>query len=217
MKQGLSPHKAVEPIENGASIMVGGFMCCGQAITLIDALIDKGVKDLTIICNDAGFPPDRGIDKLIATRQVTRLITSHIGLNPLAGQLMNSGEMKVDLVPQGTLAERIRCAGAGLGGVLTPTGLGTEVEKGKQVIAVAGRNYLLEEPLTADYAFVFADAADRTGNAIIPKSAKNFNIVMAMAAKHTILECQKLVEPGVLDPDQIHLPGVFVNTLVERS
>lgn len=213
MKPLLSPREAVDGVADGASILIGGFMCCGQALRLVDALLDKGVRDLTLICNDAGYP-DRGIGKLIAERRVKRLIASHIGLNPLAGQQMNAGELAVELVPQGTLAERIRCAGAGLGGVLTPTGIGTQVEAGKQTIEVNGKSYLLETALGADFAFVFADTADGFGNAVIPKSTKNFNIVMAMAAKHPILECRRVVKVGEIDPDAVDLPGVFVKTIV---
>jgi acetate CoA/acetoacetate CoA-transferase alpha subunit len=212
MKSIESPKAAVSRIHDGAVLLVSGFMCCGQPIRLTEALLEQGTKDLTVITNDAGFP-DRGVGKLIVAGRVRRLIVSHIGLNPAAGQKMNSGEMAVELVPQGTLAERIRCAGAGLGGVLTPTGLGTEVEKGKRAVEVEGRKYLLETPLRADFALLKASVCDRCGNAFTAKSGKNFNPVMAMAAQHAILETDRLVETGALDPEQVTIPGVFVKTI----
>ncbi|MFA5141259.1 MAG: CoA transferase subunit A [Elusimicrobiota bacterium] len=212
MKKVQTPEEAVHHIHDGASIMVSGFMCCGQSLSLIDALIRRGTKGLTVICNDAGFP-ERGVGKLIVAGRVRKFIGSHMGTNHVAGQKMNSGEMEVELVPQGSLAERIRCGGAGLGGVLTPTGLGTDAETGKRKIDVDGRKYLLETPLHADFAFVKSSACDKLGNAFMAKSAKNFNLVMAMAAQHTILETEKLVEVGELDPDHVHLPGVFVDSI----
>lgn len=217
MKKIQTPREAVAPIPDGAIVMIGGFMCCGQPLKLVDELLRRGTKNLTIITNDAGFP-DRGVGKLIVAGRVKRLIASHIGLNPTAGQKMHSGEMSVELVPQGTLAERIRCAGAGLGGVLTPTGLGTEVEKGKHAISVDGRKYLLETPLKADFALVKAQVCDCCGNAFMSKASKNFNLVMAMAAQHTIAEAGRLVEPGMIDPEKVTLPGVFVHTVaVEKK
>ena len=212
MKKILTPGEAVKVIHDRASIMISGFMCCGQALRLVDALLERGVKDLTVITNDSGLP-DRGVGKLIVAGRVRKLIVSHIGLNPEAGRKMNSGEMEVELVPQGTLAERIRCSGAGLGGVLTPTGIGTRVEDGKQKMRVGDSEYLLETPLHADFAFVKADVCDRYGNAFVAMSGKNFNTVMAMAAQHAILETDKLVEPGELDPEKVTIPGVFVNTI----
>jgi acetate CoA/acetoacetate CoA-transferase alpha subunit len=214
MKPILPAAQAVEDVNDGASILIGGFMCCGQSLGLIDALLDKGTRGLTLICNDAGVP-GKGIAKLISAGRVKHLIASHIGLNPEAGKKMNSGEMRVDLVPQGTLIERIRCAGAGLGGVLTPTGLGTEVEQGKQRLSVDGRDYLLEKPLHADFAFVKASIADAWGNCFIAKSMKNFNIPMASAAKITLVEAKQIVALGEIDQDRVNLPGVFVQRLVK--
>jgi acetate CoA/acetoacetate CoA-transferase alpha subunit len=212
MKHIQTPRQAVACIPDGATIMVGGFMCCGQPLHLVEELLKQGAKDLTLITNDAGFP-DRGVGKLIVAGRVKHLIASHIGLNPIAGKKMNTGEMRVQLVPQGTLAERIRCAGAGLGGVLTPTGLGTEVEHGKHKIEVDGRKYLLETPLRADYALVKVSICDRCGNAFVAKAGKNFNLVMAMAAQHTIAEADSLVARGALDPERVSIPGVFINTV----
>ena len=212
MKKIETPEEAVARIHDGAVIMVGGFMCCGQPIRLTEALLDQGTKDLTVITNDAGFP-DRGLGKLIVEGRVKRLIASHIGLNPAAGKKMHTGEMAVELVPQGTLAERIRCAGAGLGGVLTPTGLGTEVEEGKRKVDVDGRKFLLELPLKADFALLKASVCDRCGNAFTAKAGKNFNPVMAMAAQHAIVETDRLVKTGGLDPELVTIPGVFVKTI----
>ncbi|MFA5480156.1 MAG: CoA transferase subunit A [Candidatus Muiribacteriota bacterium] len=214
MKKILKPEEAVSQITDNSSIMIGGFMCCGQSFNLIDALIENGAKNLTIICNDAGYP-DKGVGKLIVAGRVRKLIATHIGLNPEAGKKMNSGELEVELVPQGTFAERIRCGGAGLGGILTPTGLGTEVEIGKKVIYIQGKNYILETAIKADFAFVKSNIADVTGNGFTAKSAKNFNVVMAMAAKHTILETEKLVEKGEIGTEDVTIPGIFVHTIVE--
>ena len=216
MKKIQTPQEAVAPIPDGAVLMIGGFMCCGQPIRLTEALLAQGTKDLTVITNDAGFP-DRGVGKLVVAGRIKRLIASHIGLNPTAGQKMNSGEMAVELVPQGTLAERIRCAGAGLGGVLTPTGLGTQVESGKRKMEIDGRTYLLETPLKADFALVKTSVCDRCGNAFTAKAGKNFNLVMAMAAQHTIAETDRLVEIGELDQERVTIPGIFINTVAVQG
>jgi len=216
MKPLISAKEAVSKIKDGDSILVGGFMCCGQTFDLIDALLEQGTKDLTIICNDAGFP-DKGIGKLIVERRVKSLIATHIGLNPVAGKMMHSKDMAVELVPQGTLAERIRAGGAGLGGILTPTGVGTKVEEGKQLIYIDERAYILEKAIKADHAFVKANITDENGNAFIAKSAKNFNNVMASAAKNTIVETEKYVKIGELSDEQVSVPCVFVKNIVEAS
>ncbi|MCX7004822.1 MAG: CoA transferase subunit A [bacterium] len=212
MKQICTLRAAVAQITDCASIMIGGFVCCGMALRLIDALLEQGTKELTIISNDAGYP-DKGVGKLVGANRIRKLIASYLGPNPDVGRKMNSGELLVELVPQGTLAERIRCGGAGLGGILTPTGIGTEVERGKQIITVDGKQYLVEMPLRADFSFVKAHVCDKMGNAFIAKSSKNFNVVMAMAARHTIVETDELVEPGALDPERVSVPGVFVKTI----
>jgi len=212
MKQIRTLREAVAQIPDGASIMIGGFVCCGMALRLIDALLEQGTKELTVISNDAGYP-DKGVGKLVGANRIRKLIASYLGPNPDVGRKMHNGELLVELVPQGTLAERIRCGGAGLGGVLTPTGIGTEVERDKQIITVDGKQYLVEPPLRADFSFVKAHICDRMGNAFIAKSTKNFNVVMAMAARHTIVETDELVEPGALDPERVNVPGVFVKTI----
>jgi acetate CoA/acetoacetate CoA-transferase alpha subunit len=201
-------------IHDGMTIMVGGFMAAGTPEAFMDALVERGVKDLTIICNDAGFP-DRGVGKLIVRGQVKHLIASHIGLNPEAGRLMTTGAMLVDLIPQGTLAERIRSAGAGLGGFLTPTGVGTVVAEGKQVLMMEGRPYLLELPLKADVALLRAHLGDPMGNLVYRRSTQNFNPPMATAAEVAIALVDEVVPVGAIDPDNVHTPGLFVDYIVQ--
>ncbi|MGD9641349.1 MAG: CoA transferase subunit A [Elusimicrobiales bacterium] len=214
MKPILTADKAIEDLKDGCSLMVAGFMGCGNAFTLIDALINKGTKNINLITSDTAYP-EVGVGRIICQNRAATLTASHIGTNPVSGQKMNSGEMKVTLVPQGTFAERIRAKGAGLGGVLTPTGVGTEVEKGKQKLNLNGKDYLLEMPLGADFAFIRAEVADKYGNAFLPASSKNMAVVMAMAADHVIVEAEKIVEPGEMDPERITIPGVFVSAIVK--
>jgi acetate CoA/acetoacetate CoA-transferase alpha subunit len=204
----------VAKIPNGASILVGGFMNIGTAESIIDEMLKTDVKDLTIICNDAGLP-GVGVGKLIDAGKVKKLIASHIGLNPIAGQKMTSGEMEVELIPQGTLAERIRIGGAGLGGFLTPTGIGTIVQEGKQIIEVDGRNYILEKPLKADFAFLLGHVVDKKGNVVYSKTTRNFNPLMATAAECVVVEARKVVEIGDINPDHIITPHIFVDYIVE--
>ena len=212
-----SADAAVAPIKDGATLMVGGFMACGTPESIIDALVKKGVKNLTIICNDGGWP-DRGVGKLIVNGQVKSLIATHVGLNPEVARRMNTDvaadKLELTLVPQGTLAERVRAGGAGLGGFLTPTGVGTIVAEGKQVINMDGRDYLLEKPIRADFALIRASKIDKFGNAIFYGTTKNFNPIMATAADHVIAGACEIVETGSLDPNTIHLTGIFVNTIV---
>ena len=212
-----SADAAVAPIKDGATLMVGGFMACGTPESIIDALVKKGVKNLTIICNDGGWP-DRGVGKLIVNGQVKSLIATHVGLNPEVARRMNTDvaadKLELTLVPQGTLAERVRAGGAGLGGFLTPTGVGTIVAEGKQVINMDGRDYLLEKPIRADFALIRASKIDKFGNAIFYGTTKNFNPIMATAADHVIAGACEIVETGSLDPNTIHLTGIFVNAIV---
>jgi acetate CoA/acetoacetate CoA-transferase alpha subunit len=206
--------QAIENVQDGMTIMIGGFLAVGTPELLVDALVAKGAKELTVIANDTAFP-DKGIGKLIGNRQLRKVIVSHIGTNPETGRQMNAGEILVELVPQGTLAEQIRAGGAGLGGVLTPTGLGTIVADGKAVINVDGREFLLEVPLKGDVALLKAHTADTAGNLIFHRSARNFNPLMAMAAKVVIVEAENIVEVGQIDPDQVMTPGIFVNWIVQ--
>ena len=203
-------------VHDGASLMIGGFMGVGTPERLIDAIVARGTRGLTIIANDSA-QPGKGIGKLITARAVARLIVSHIGLNPETQSQMLTGQIQVELAPQGTLIERIRCGGMGLGGVLTPTGLGTEVELGKQIVTVQGSRYLLETPLRADFALIGAWQADYFGNLNYALTAINFNPVIALAAHCVIAEPEYIVPVGVIPPDAVKTPGVLVDHLVLRS
>jgi len=214
MKPILTADRAVENIKDGSSVMAGGFMGCGNAFTLIDALINKGSKDLTLMTSDTAFP-EVGVGRLICQGRVKKLYATHIGTNPVSGQKMNSKEMDVTLVPQGTFNERMRAKGAGLGGVLTPTGIGTAVEEGKQKLTIGGKDYLLELPLGAEFALIKAEVCDKYGNCFLPMSTKNAAVNMAMAADYVIVEADKIVEPGEMDPDKVTIPGVFISAIVK--
>ena len=215
----MSADQAVADIHDGASVMVGGFLGTGTPEVLMDALVRKGVKGLTVICNDGGLPakdgkPARGVGKLIEKGMVDHLIASHVGMNPLVGQGMNKGTLKCSLVPQGTLAERIRAAGAGLGGVLTPTGVGTMIAEGKETLNINGKDYLLELPLSADFALCRASQCDDFGNFRCNLATKNFNGVMAMAAKTVIIASEHIIKTGENHPDDFVIPGIFVDRIV---
>lgn len=210
----MSIKEATDNIKDGLEVMIGGFMAIGTPENLIDGIVEKGVSDLTVIANDTALP-DQGIGKLIVNRQVNKVIATHIGLNPETGKQMNNGDIEVDLIPQGTLAEQIRSAGAGLGGILTPTGIGTVVEEGKEKKTINGKEYLLELPISADVALIKAWKADRKGNLVYRKSARNFNPVMATAADLVIVEVENLVETGEIDPDDVMTPAAFVDIIVE--
>lgn len=210
--------EAVSVIGDGASIMIGGFLCCGMAEILIDALVKKGSKNLTLIVNDASFP-GRGVDKLLSAGQVKRLIAGHVGTNPNVVKRVNapqkSDRLECILVPLGTLAERIRAGGFGLGGFLTTVGIGTLAAKGKKTVSVDGKKYLLELPLKADFAFIYASVADKFGNGAYRGSTRNLNPLMASAAKHSILAAKEIVEIGQIDPNNIVTPGIFIKSIVE--
>lgn len=216
MKGALKPEAAAALIPEGASLMIGGFMAVGTPERLIDALVARGVGKLTIIANDTAMP-GKGIGKLVSAGLVARVITSHIGLNPETQAKMIAGEIEVELVPQGTLVERIRAGGMGLGGVLTPTGLGTEVEIGKQTIEVQGKRFLVETPLKADFALIGAWQADYVGNLSYLLTAHNFNPIMALAGKTVIAEPESIVPVGVIPPDAVKTPGVLVDHLLIRA
>jgi acetate CoA/acetoacetate CoA-transferase alpha subunit len=206
--------QALENIKDGMTIAVGGFLGVGTPEKLIDAVIAKGLKNITLICNDTAFP-NQGIGKWVVNKNVSKVIISHIGTNPETGRQMNAGELEVELVPQGTLAERVRAAGAGLGGILTPTGIGTIVEQGKQKMTIDGKEYLLELPLKADIALIKASIVDKKGNAYYKKSTRNFNTLMATAADLVIVEAEKLVEVGEIDPTDVMTPSIFIDIIVE--
>ncbi len=214
MKKLSTVDQAIESISDGMILMIGGFLGVGTPEDLIDAIVKKGTKDLTIICNDTSFP-DKGIGKLVVNKQVKKIITSHIGTNPETGRQMNAGEIEVVLSPQGTIAEQVRAAGAGLGGVITPTGLGTIVEEGKKKIEIQGQVFLVEEPLKADVALLRAKTSDKKGNLIYEYSARNFNPLMATAATNVIVQADEIVETGSLDPNFIHTPHIFVDMIIK--
>ncbi len=208
--------QALELIKDNMIIMVGGFLSVGAPLALIDAIAEKGVKNITLICNDTGFP-DSGVGKWVVNKQVKKIYTSHIGTNPQTGIQLNSGETTVILTPQGTLAEQVRAGGAGLGGFLTPTGIGTVVEEDKQKLTINGIEYLLELPLRADLALVKAAKADKAGNLVYRKAARNFNPLMATAAEIVMAEVSEIVEVGEIDPDQVATPGILVDYLVREE
>ena len=209
MKKIISVSEAGKMIPNHASVMIGGFLSCGTPARIIDEIVNNKTSDLTIIANDTSTPEnDRG--KLIVNKQVSKAIVGHIGTNPETGKQMNAGELEVELVPLGTLVERIRSAGAGLGGVLTPTGVGTLVAEGKQTMEIDGKTYLYEKPLKADYALIYGSKVDKFGNIFIHGTARNFNQVMSTAAQTVIVEAEELSETP-LNPDEITIPGIFVD------
>ena len=203
---------AVADIPDGAVIMSGGFGLCGNPENLIAALHRKGTKNLTIISNNCGTT-ELGLGILLQARQVKKMVASYVGENKEFERQLLAGELEVELNPQGTLAERIRAGGCGIGGFYTPTGVGTEIAKGKEVRTLDGREFLLELPLKADYALVRAWKADKWGNCIFHETARNFSPLMAMAARTTIVEAEHLVEVGELDPDQVHTPSIFVRRI----
>ena len=216
MKKTIKVSEAVAAIPDGASLLIGGFMGVGTPPRLIDEMVRQGKRNLTIIANDTARP-GVGIGKLIDAKLVARVVASHIGTNPVTQRQMLAGEIEVDLVPQGTLIERIRAGGYGLGGVLTPTGLGTIVEEGKPVIEVDGRRFLLERPITADFALINAKQADYFGNLTYALTARNFNPVMAMAAGIVMAEAQSIVPVGVIPPDAVMTPAVLVTYLISKE
>ena len=212
----VSLRDAVAMIPDGATLMIGGFMGVGSPERLIEELVLQGKGNLTVIANDNAMP-GRGIGKLVDAGLVSRTVASHIGLNPETQRQMIARKMEVDLVPQGTLVERIRAGGCGLGGVLTPTGVGTIVEEGKQRIELNGKSYLVETALRADFALIHAFLADYTGNLAYALTARNFNPVMAMAADTTIVTADNIVPVGVISPDHVVTPAPLVDYLVTNG
>lgn len=203
----------LDKLKDGMSVMVGGFLSIGTPEILIEEIIEKGIKNLTIIANDGGIP-GAGVARLVEAGLVKRLIVSHIGMTPKVAELMNEGKLEVELVPQGTLAERIRAGGAGLGGVLTPTGIGTDVAHGKEVITVDNKEYLLEKPLHADVAIIRGSVVDGSGNVMYKGTTRNFNPLMATAADLVIVGAEKIVPDGTIAGEQIVTPGIFVDYIV---
>lgn len=216
MKTAIKAAEAAELVTDGSTVLIGGFMGVGSPHRLIDALVTRGVKDLTLVCNDTAMP-GVGVGKLVTAGALRGVIASHIGLNPETQKKMIAGELKVELVPQGTLVERIRAGGVGLGGVLTPTGIGTMVEDGKQVIEVDGKPYLLEKPIKGDFALIGCFSADYAGNLAYQLTAHNFNPIMAMAAATVIAEPEHILPVGAIPPDAVKTPGVLIDHLVARA
>ncbi len=218
-KEVISAAKAADMVKTGDVVHLGGFLGVGTPDTVTAALVVSGTKGLTLVCNDTGrYDEAKGISSgaspYVVARMCSTVITSHIGTNPETQRQMHAGETMIVLVPQGTLAERVRAAGNGLGGVLTATGVGTEVEDGKQTMVVGGKKYILEEALPGDVALIKAKKGDKAGNLVYSKTARNFNPLMAMACKLVIAEVEELVEIGEIDPDQVHTPSIFVDYIV---
>ena len=216
IKPVLSPEEAIKSVKEGMSVMIGGFNYGGVPYTLVEALEKAGTKGLTMISNDTSYATV-GHGRLVAAGQIKKVIASHIGINKKTGEQYNASTLELELVPQGTFVERIRCGGFGMGGFLTPTGLGTKVEEGKQVIEVDGKKYLLEKPLRADVALIRAHKADRMGNLTYFGTNRNFNPTMATAADLVIAEVDSIVEVGELDPNNIVTPGILVDILVVKG
>ncbi|WML34595.1 3-oxoacid CoA-transferase subunit A [Clostridium sp. OS1-26] len=210
----VKPEDLKPLFKDGMSIMIGGFLGCGTPHKIIDLLIQLNIKDLTIIANDTSYV-DKGIGRLVVNKQVKKVIASHIGTNSETGRLMNLGEMEVELVPQGTLIERIRAGGSGLGGVLTLTGVGTTIEEGKQKIRIQDKDYLLELPLKADLSIIRGTIVDESGNTFYRGTTRNFNPIIAMAGEKVIVEAEKIVKIGQLNPDYVTTPGVLVDYIIE--
>lgn len=212
----ITAEQAADMVKDGSTVMIGGFMSCGTPEILMDAIVKKGVKNLSTISNDGGTGGDHitGIGKLVAARLIKKMTASHIGLNKDVAAQMNAGELEVELVPQGSLAEKIRAGGAGLGGVLTPTGVGTEVAEGKKTVVLEGKEYLLEMPLHADIALLRGSIVDKSGNIFYNKTTRNFNPMMATAADIVIVAAEKIVEVGEIDPNCVMTPGIFVDYIV---
>lgn len=216
IKPVVSAPEAVKHVKQGDTIMVGGFNYGGIPYTLVDALLEQGTDELTVIANDTAYA-DVGHGKLVSQGRCKKVIASHVGLNKKTGELYHSGQMELELFPQGTFVEKIRAAGYGLGGFLTPTGVGTIVEEGKQVLEVNGKKYILELPMKADVALIRAYKADRMGNLIYRGTNRNFNPAMAAAADIVIAEVDSVVDVGELCPDEIVTPGILISMLVVKG
>ncbi|MFZ0473909.1 MAG: CoA transferase subunit A [Halobacillus sp.] len=209
-------HEALSYIHDGSTLMFGGFGGIGNPPTLIEAILEKGIKDLILIGNDAAFP-DIGIGRIVSRGLAKKMIASHIGSNPVAGQLMTDGKLEVEFSPQGTLAERIRAGGVGLKGILVDVGIGSMVEEGKQKVTVDGKTCILEMPLRAEVSIVYAKKADTFGNLVYDTSARNTSPLVAMAGDYTIAEVEEIVPAGELDPECVVTPGIFVDMIIQSK
>ncbi len=214
MKNVVSAKDAVSLIKDGSTVMLGGFLSCGVPDELIDVLVEQNTKELTLICNDTSFPQsDKG--KLIVNKQAKKIITAHIGTNPESGKQMHTGELEVELVPMGTLIEKIRAHGAGLGGVLTPTGVGTDLEEHGKTVEIDDKKFIFEKPLGADFALIYGTKVDKFGNVAFYGTTRNLNTVMATAANTVIVQADELVD--CLEPNEVVIPGLFVDYIVVRG
>lgn len=213
MKEKISLKEATDKVSSGMTVMIGGFMGCGSPLKTLDLLSEReDINDLKVITNDTSFE-NKGVGKLICNKKIKKLYASHIGLNPQSGIQLKNKELDVELIPQGTLAERIRAKGCGLGGVLTKTGLGTIIEENKQKVVIDGEEYLLEKPLEAEVALIYGSKVDKYGNVMFKGTTANFNVYMAMAAKTVIVEPKEFVD--VLKPEEVSIPGMFIDYIVE--
>lgn len=214
LKKVISAKDAAKLIKSNSTIMIGGFLSCGAPDKIIDELIKEDVKNLTLICNDTSTPnADKG--KLIQSGKVKKVITTHIGTNPITGEKMHKGELEVEFYPMGTLVEKIHAKGSGLGGVLTPTGIGTILEQGKHIVEIKGKKYMFEEPLGADFALIYGTKVDKYGNVKFEGTTRNFNTSMATAADTVIVQADEYVES--IDPNEVVIPGIFIDYIVKRE
>ncbi len=215
MSKIISAVDAATLIHSGQSVMIGGFLKCGTPTQVISEILQSNIHNLTLIANDTSFAnSDRGL--LVANKRVKKVIVSHVGTNPETGRQMHDGELEVELVPQGTLVERIRAAGAGLGGILTPTGVGTVIQESKDIIDVEGRKFLLEKPLFADIAIIYGTIVDSHGNVAFKGTTRNFNPVMATAAKTVIVEADEYID-GAMNPNDVVIPGLYIDYIVRAK
>lgn len=214
MPEIITVDQAVDMVKDGDTLMIGGFLAVCSPLPIIDALVESGKKDFTLVANDTSYV-DKGIGKMVVAKQFKTIIASHVGTNKETGRQMSSGETEVILTPQGSLAEKIRAKAYGLGGVLTPTGIGTEAAKGKKIINIQGKDYLLEEAIGGDVSLIYATKADKAGNLYYEGSTQNYNVPMAGASKITIVWVEELVEVGQLDPNLVRVPGVLVDYIVD--
>lgn len=214
MKKLITVDQACDKIENGMTVMIGGFLGCGSPELILDEIIERKIGDLTLISNDTSFP-EQNIGKLVVNKLIKKIYTSHIGTNPETGRQMNEKETEVVLTPQGTLAEQIRAGGAGLGGIITPTGLGTIVEEGKQIIEIDGNKFIVEKPLKADVALLKGAKVDKKGNVYYDQATRNFNPLMAMAADIVIVEADEIVEVGEIPANDVMTPHIFVDFIID--
>lgn len=214
MKKIISAKEAASFVKDNSTLMVGGFLDCGAPDKLVDALVETDVKNLTLICNDTTYPNvDKG--KLVEGDKVKKVIASHIGTNPITGKRMMNKEIEVEILPMGTFVEKIRAFGAGLGGILTPTGVGTVLEEGKQTFEIKGKKFIFEEPLGADVAFIYGTKVDKFGNVSYFGTTRNFNTTMAMAADTVIVHTDEIVD--CLDPNEVVIPGIFIDYIVKNG